>query len=393
MIATAAKWLAGRILRIVPETLRGRLLPGGFRFAPIDVPPPPAVPEAATRLHIAPLNYAGQAWLWARAVERHLPDTAAVNMVVRMSGDFRHPADQVVPLGVYAASRSWQRAQREAVLGGFTHVLIEAERQPFGAVLDESVERQVRDIRAAGLEVLMVCHGTDIRSPSRHAAREADSPFRDAMADIAPRLERIARRHRRILDRVGAPVFVTTPDLLLDVPQAHWLPLIVDPDLWQAETAPLERERPVVVHAPSSGPVKGSDLIDPVLSRLDAEGLIAYRRVRGVPFAQMPQVYGEADIVVDQIRLGDYGVATLEAMAAGRVVVAHVSDHARTVIRDATGAEVPVVQARADTLEEVVRGIIADPAGSRATAAAGRDFVTAFHDGRRTAAVLAPFLA
>jgi glycosyltransferase involved in cell wall biosynthesis len=85
-------------------------------------------------------------------------------------------------------------------------------------------------------------------------------------------------------------------------------------------------------------------------------------------------------------------VATLEAMAAGRVVVAHVSDHARTVIRDATGAEVPVVQARADTLEEVVRGIIADPAASRATAAAGRDFVTAFHDGRRTAAVLDPFL-
>jgi hypothetical protein len=392
MIATAAKWVAGRILRVVPESVVGRVLPGGFRFSPGDRPASPVTPATATRLYIAPVNYAGQAWQWARAVERHLPDTGAVNMVVRTAGDFRHPADQVVPLGVYAASRSWQRAQRAAVLGGFTHVLIEAERQPFGAVLDESVLRQVRDIRAAGLTVLMVCHGSDIRSPGRHAVREADSPFRDAMAALAPRLERIARRNRRILDRVAAPVFVTTPDLLLDVPEAHWLPLIVDPAQWRTETVPLQRERPVVVHAPSSGPVKGSDLIDPVLERLDAEGVIEYRRVRGVPFEEMAIVYGEADVVVDQIRLGDYGGAALEAMAAGRVVIAHVSDHARSVIREATGAEVPVVEATADTLDDVVRGIVADRDGSRAIAAAGRAFAAEFHDGRRTAAVLAPYL-
>lgn len=393
MITRAVKWVAGKLLRLVPERILGTVLPGGFAFNPDELPPPPTVPEAKTRVLIAPVNYAGQGWLWARAVTEHVADAAAVNMVVRTSEDFAHPAHSVVPLGFYAASRRWQKRQRDAVAANFTHVIVEAEKQPFGALLDESVSGQIRWLHKRGVKVMMLCHGSDIRLPSRHIANNPDSPFLDSLAGVAPVLEKIASRNRRLLDRLGLPVLVSTPDLLLDVPYATWLPVVVDRELWRAGEPPLQRDRPVVTHAPSSSSVKGSELIDPVLRKLEDEGLLSYERVQGVPFAEMPAVYRNADIVIDQLRLGDYGVAACEAMAASRVVVGNVTPRARAIVAERTGFELPIVQSTAADLEVVLRGILADRAGYRAVAERGATFVGAIHDGTRSASVLEKFLA
>jgi len=392
IMKTALLWLAGRALRIVPEGILGRLLPGSLRFTASDVPKPPSVRQAAVRLYVGPVNWAGQGARWARAAEENLPDVAAVNSVYRMGADFSHPADNVVPVGVYVASRRWQRAQWAAVRDGFSHVLVEAERQPFGAVLDESVASQVERMTRHGLAVAMLCHGSDIRSPSRHAAANPDSPFRAGLWSQTPKLERDTRRNRGLLRELALPVFVSTPDLLLDVPEARWLPVVVEVERWASPAGPLEREIPIVAHAPSKGVVKGSDLVDPVLRALEAEGLISYRRVQGVPVEEMYAVYRDADVVLDQFRLGDYGVAAVEAMAAGRVVVAHVNSSVRDLVRDTTGLELPIVEATAHDLDAVLRGILSERTVYRDRAAAGVVFAAEVHDGRRSARVLAPFL-
>jgi glycosyltransferase involved in cell wall biosynthesis len=212
------------------------------------------------------------------------------------------------------------------------------------------------------------------------------------MAGAAPRLEAIARANRRLLDELGLPVFVSTPDLLLDVPEATWLPVVIAPAVWASGNSPFQRPRPVVAHAPSSGPVKGSELIDPVLRRLDDERLVEYRRVEHVPHSAMAELYKDADIVVDQLRIANYGVAACEAMAAGRLVVSHVSDFTRGVVRDLTGWDLPIVEADADSLEDVIRRAVADRDRSRARAARGPDFVSEIHDGRRSAGLLRAFL-
>ncbi len=388
MIATIGKWIAGRILRLIPEGIRGRVLPGQFKYVAAEMPPPPTIPDGDVRLFIAPVNYAGQGWLWARAVDAHVENAGAVNMVARMQSDFGHPADNVVPLGFYAGSTRWQRMQRNTVAKGFTHVMIEAEKQPFGAVLDESVASQVKWLQKRGVQVVMLCHGSDIRLPSRHIALNDDSPFLDSLAEVSGVLERTARRNSRLLDKLACPVFVSTPDLLLDVPTAHWLPVVVDVDAWSTDSTPLVRSRPVVAHAPSRGSVKGSELIDPILHRLDDEGIISYRKVEGVAYELMPSIYREADIVLDQVRLGDYGVASCEAMAAGRVVIGHVSDHARAYVREMTGLPLPIVEATVGDLEAVLREVLADREQFAALAAEGVEFVQEVHDGRLSARVL-----
>jgi glycosyltransferase involved in cell wall biosynthesis len=238
----------------------------------------------------------------------------------------------------------------------------------------------------------MLAHGTDVRLPSRHAAAHPDSPYHPEILASTKGLEREARANVEAFRRLRLPIFVSTPDLLDDLPEATWLPVVVDTRRWVSDVVPLERRRPVVVHVPSSAAVKGSELVDPAMRRLDAEGVIEYRRVERLPAERMPAAYGDADIVLDQFRLGSYGVAACEAMSSGRIVVGHVSVTTRDFVRSATGTDLPIVQSAAGDIESTVRRIVSDRDAFRGVGALGRAFVTAVHDGRRSADALRPFL-
>jgi glycosyltransferase involved in cell wall biosynthesis len=143
-----------------------------------------------------------------------------------------------------------------------------------------------------------------------------------------------------------------------------------------------------VAHVPSKAAIKGTPLVEPVLERLVAQGRVNYERISGVPSSKMPAVYAAADIVLDQFRLGSYGVAACEAMAAGCVVVGHVAPFVRATVRETTGEELPIVEATADTLEKVLASLVADRDARISLGDRGRDFVGAVHGGGRSARVL-----
>jgi len=379
------------VARVLPERLRVALGPVHLRFEKSDIPPPPAVPPTPVRLYIAPRNFAGQGYAWARAVEG-LSGVGAVSMAFQRPGGFAFDVDDAVPEAVYAGSRRWQSSRRE-LLPQFSHVIIEAGRPLLGRLMGADPCAEARWLRARGVAVAMLCHGSDIRLPSRHRELEAFSPFEPTW-ELTDALETQAARLAAGIAELKAPVFVSTPDLLLDVPDATWVPVVVDVERWAAagRGVPFEREVPVVVHAPSSAHIKGTALIEPVLESLAVRGLVDYRRIDGVPAARMPEVYGDADVVLDQFRIGNYGVAACEAMAAGRLVVSHVSEFVRGHARAAAGADLPVLEATPDTLEQVLLDVLADRPRARAFAAQGPAFVSTLHSGPRSADALAPFL-
>lgn len=345
----------------------------------------PAPPTEPVRLWVAPVNYAGQGHQWARAVQRHLDGVGARSMAV--VGGLRFPVDYEVTRPQYRSLR-WQRSQERYLYANYTHVLIEAQRPLFGTLYGRTCEREIPRLRRAGLQLAMICHGSDVRLPSRHAARFRYSPFADPAAPLTRTLERQVSRNLRILLDTGAPVFVSTPDLLDDVPAATWCPGVVDPELWASDRPVLQRQTPLVVHIPSNGPLKGTGLIDSVLRGLAQEGVIEYRCLRGLTHAQVRQAYQDADIVLDQFVLGLYGVAATEAMAAGRVVVAFVTDRVRRRVAQATGHDVPIVEADPASVGEVVRWLITERDEARRIAAQGPGFVRTVHDGRLSARVL-----
>lgn len=356
----------------------------GMRAHPIPDPPP--LPVGALSVYIAPANYAAQGNAWARALERD-GTVEAWNTEVRQPGGFDFAADRIVGLGPFHLSRTWQEREFEAVAQR-SHVLIESARPLFGRLFDYDVVAEVRALQSRGVRVAMMAHGSEMRSPEGQRKLTPWSPFHDNVSDSA-RLDQVAERTKRIFDEANVQVFVATPDLLIDAPSARWVPNVVDTSEWQTLGREVgARDVPTVVHVPTNAWIKGTPLIAPALATLASQSVIAYSPLSALPREEMRAVIGDADIVIDQVRLGMYGTTAVEAMAAGRVVVGHVAESIRKQIRVDTGLDVPIVEATADTIGDVLSSLAPDVARMTDLGEAGRSYVSAVHDGTLSARIL-----
>jgi len=381
-----------KVLRQLPESVLRRLLGWGDSGAATEIPTFPAVPLRPTRLLIAPHNAAAQGWYWARAAETR-PDTAALSMYVDREDPFLTPSDVTVPESVYLWSRPWQRRAQRFVGTTFTHVIIESGWRLFGNGLSGRTIDEVRWLQRRGIAVALLFHGSDIRDPDRHAAAHVQSPFAAGAWEGIDGLRQVVLENRALIAEAGLPVFISTPDLFNDLPDATWLPVAIDPLLWQSPP-PFGHDGPLrVVHAPSSSVLKGTDLVEPMLNRLNDEHVIHYVRASNIPFKQIPEIFRTADVVLDQFRLGIYGVAACEAMAAGRLLISDVTPAVRQRVEADVGLQLPIVQASAAEVEGLLRSIAANPLPWVETAALGVGFVTTVHDGRVAAERMAAFLS
>lgn len=343
---------------------------------------------------IAPANYGAQGYRWARAAET-LEGVSAANLCFK-SDDAKvvAPADFSVRKNVGKSSHLWARRQRKSIQENVTHMLVEAELPVLGALYGADLVEEVRDLQASGVKVAAVSHGTDVRLPSLHAALEPRSPYLSD-PELAARLEKAAAHNHATLDALQVPEFVSTPDLLEFRPNATWLPVVVDPAGWEGiPPTNLSREKLRVMHFPGSQPVfKGSKAIRAAMRRLETEGLIDYVEPKSVPFEKMADIIGDADVVINQVDMGLYAAVGVEAMLAGRLVVSQVWDSVRQHVEQATGRKVPIVEADAETLYQVVKDICLNRDSYRHLPQEGRDFAKAVHSPEHAAAVLQEFLS
>ncbi len=174
--------------------------------------------------------------------------------------------------------------------------------------------------------------------------------------------------------KAGAEI-VGSYDAIRWVPDAHVIPPGID--LGHIEPAPpSERSRPVIVHAPSSRTKKGTEHVIAACKGLDADLQI----VEGVHHDDAFARYRDADIVVDQLNAGWYGLFAIECMALGKPVVGFLHEEAIHRTEQAFGVQVPIVSADADSLRERLRALIADAAERRRIGAASRAYVEHVHD-------------
>lgn len=377
-------WLIDR-LADSPASPLGRL--AALRFGrPLPGVATSELGDAPVRVLIAPVNYAGQAKAWAESLEKFDPSISARNFAVEVPGGFSFDSDLLVPVPTYHNDSDWQHRQLRAAARA-SHFLIEAEEPPFGRLFGRSLKRQAAAIESQGTSVAYIAHGTDARLPSRHIRENPLSYYSDSTVYI-PRAEAIAARNIAYLEHAGKPVFVSTPDLLTDLPNAHWCPVAVDLPRWDTERTVRRPGSPLrVAHAPSVAAFKGTHLIMPTLEKLQREGVIEFTLIQGVPSADMPATFAQADVLIDQFRSASYGVAACEAMAAGCVVVGQAGDRVRSVVEDTSGLALPIVEATPDTLETVLRRLALDPEFTE-IAEASKEFVRHVHDGRLAAKTL-----
>lgn len=239
----------------------------------------------------------------------------------------------------------------------------------------------------------MLSHGSDVRRPSKHRESRPYSPFHTDLEGLTAKLEDTTEKNVALLERLDAPKLVSTLDLLEYVPDADWLPTLVDPARWQGlPPAQLGERKLVVLHVPSRSALKGTAQIRSAMQRLQDEGFIDYIEAQGVPVSEMPRLVGQADLVIDQLGMDLYGVASVEAMCAGRLVVAQVGEFIREQTSDRCGLDVPIIEADPNTIYEVVKDVATKPADYVHLVSEGKRFVGTVHSADKVAEALNLFL-
>ncbi|MDX3237758.1 glycosyltransferase [Streptomyces sp. ME03-5709C] len=371
----------------VPWTVQERPVSGVRVVEAGDSPGWRRLGETRVRLGLGPANYAGQGAAYAQAISRLNEDVSVEVVMNQRPESFDYPADVYVD-ALRLTDLDVQVEQVHRIVGRYTHLLVDAFMPVFGLLNGDTVAGDLPALQRAGIKVGLLAHGSEIRHPGQHMERHEFSLFRDAPEGIARKLEKKAERNRRIAAECGLPLYVTTPDLLDDLPTASWAPLVVDVAAWASDHPVMERKRPVVMHAPSKRWTKGTDRIMPVLTEMHDRGLIDFRLAEGIAWAQMQDLVKECDLVLDQFTTGSYGTFAVEAMAAGKPVVGYISDQ----VRAATDGALPIVGATPVTLREVLESLIEDREGTAAIGRASVDFAHTYHDGTWTAQVLSSFL-
>ncbi len=355
------------------------------------------------RLLIGGLNTAGQARLWADAAAS-LPGVSATSLGAVRQKPVKFRADAAPSFSAMRHSPTWAKRQSRELLGaiskgagskgaGFTHVLIESGVPIMGRTFGRDLEREIEELQAAGVQVGLIWHGSDIRDPYRHREIHADSPFHGELDGLTRKLETTTARNAALADRVGLPEFVSTPDLLDYRTNATWLPTMYDSALWNPnwvqdsgpvldQEAAARSRRPIVVHIPSRAAFKGTESISAAMHGLG--DIIDYRELKGLTPEQVVQQVAVADIVIDQIGMGLYGVASLEAMALGKPVVAELG----TAVRERIPVGVPIVEASSQTIAKTVQRLASDPKYRIDLGQKGCEYVQNIHSQRSVADVL-----
>ena len=289
----------------------------------------------------------------------------------------------------------WARALRARIAENYSALLNESLRPMLGSLHLQDAVKEIEYFKKRGLSVGVIFHGSDIRLPSKHMELFPDSVFFDAAPTDLSALERIATRNNREVERLDISTFVSTPDQLAYRPNATWLPLQLTRAFWETDPDVSSHPTtgpPTVLHVPSKGYLKGTQWIDPQMRKLQDKGIIRFVSPSHFPHSKMKDTLSQADIVIDAIGMGAYGVTTVEALALGKVVVGEVGTFVRDIVRQRTGLEIPTQEANRHTLSEVIAALAGDPERRKQLGKEGVAYARAVHSPQAAAEALTGFL-
>jgi hypothetical protein len=333
-------------------------------------------------------NSAGQANSWASAL-RNAGRGAQSLQIISDESTAWFSADRTIKRSEWKDINFRRRLFKE-ISSQNTGVLLESLRpifaldQPSLFTAEEALN-DLLDLRRAGLKVAVVLHGSDIRDQMHHAKMEEFSPYRNPADPAKFEAVRLRADQTRLvarkLNRHRIKHFVTTPDLLHELPDATWLPAVIDIENFKTNTEIKSSVGPLkVLFLPSNGWLKSESLVIPLLDKLAKEGVIKLVATGPVSNAQMPALVESADVVIDRFD-GVVGVASIEAMAAKRLVIANVA----AWIYNMAEVTPPVIHATPATLEDKLREIAGANFNHQQITDAGFTYVNKWHDGKESA--------
>jgi UDP-N-acetylglucosamine 2-epimerase len=138
----------------------------------------------------------------------------------------------------------------------------------------------------------------------------------------------------------------------------------------------INREKPLVVHAPSRRWIKGTNYVLKAVELLKSKGFkFDFQLIEGMEHEKALNVLKNADIVVDQFIVGAYGMLSIEAMAYGKPVVCFIKESLYKLYP----STLPIVNANIDNLPQKLAMLIKDGNLRYRLGVEGRKYVEKYH--------------
>ena len=231
-----------------------------------------------------------------------------------------------------------------------------------------------------GKKVVMQYWGSEVRRLS--LARQLNPWVKTKVTD-----ENVIRRGLETVSTYVTHCIVSDYELFEYVKdyfdQVHVIPAALDLSQYESGVESADGTgRLLVVHAPTSPEYKGTPQLIKAVDELKREIDFDFQLVQGMPHDEARKAYGRADVIVDQLLTGSYGLFSVEAMAMGKPVVTWISDF----MKEKYPPELPIVSANPDTIEDRLRYLLTHRGELPALGQAGRRYVERYHDHNKIAA-------
>lgn len=157
------------------------------------------------------------------------------------------------------------------------------------------------------------------------------------------------------------------------------LPLACNVASFEVSYPSESNHKPTIIHAPTNRLFKGSNHVKAAIKKIQGKAEFTYQIVEKMSHEKALEIYKKADIIIDQLLCGTYGMFSVEAMAMGKPVVAFIRDD----VRNKFPASLPIVQATPETLADVLLKLIQNPKERHELGIAGRRYVEEYHSAKR----------
>lgn len=357
----------------------------------------------ALRVLHGPVNIGNQPWALSRA-ERRLGLRS--RLVVSSGNWLNFPADAVLSKD---GASLWGRVLR--VLFGLTapfkydaihYYFARLYALPETLVLDQGWRSRLAlsEVFLARLlrrRLVMTLQGCDARIAAHSQVRNAWTMCSEGRCPLVANCLSIQDRKRLAAIRHLLPlmdaIFYVNPELGHEVPDGTFLPYAnVEIDAFQPQP-PAVSGRPLIVHAPTNGGIKGSPYIFEALRSLQGRYDFDLEVVENRPHAEAMEIYRRADLAIDQINAGWYGGFAVEMMAMAKPVVCSIRQADLRFVPADMANELPVYDVRPEHLAEDIAAVLDRRAEWRERGLASRAFVERWHHPDRIAARMASVYA
>lgn len=231
-------------------------------------------------------------------------------------------------------------------------------------------------IKSKGKKLILIFCGDDVRwffsqkqefesLKMAHLTYENDYDY--SIAGLNERLIRLRKG-----EKYADAIFSRRNQAQLELRPYYSWNMMVNTDLFPHNSTQRELN-PVIVHAPTSRVIKGTQYVLDAFERLKKENIkFTPVLIENMPREQAMEIYADADILIDQLIGAGGGKLATEGLACGAVVMSHM---AYDKYPQNTPFDCPIIDVNHETIYEKLKEIILDFNRRKELASKGREYV------------------